>query len=254
MPGFREKIRVMSMNRNIIIFLLILFTAGCIFQGLKLLNRFSTSLQYQSFGELINHVDTTDKVVALTYDDGPNPPYTNQLLEILERHQIKATFFVVGKTVEKYPDTLRLILSKGHEIGNHSYSHKALIDEKPRLIGSEIQKTDQILRQLGVKDEIHFRAPYGRKLIVLPYLLAKLNKKNILWTIDSKDYEASNSEVIEASVLEHVRPGSIILMHDGGGDRSRTVVATERLIEKLKEKGYIFQTVSDLISKKSIIK
>lgn len=242
------------MNRNLIIFLSIVFIATFIFQGLKLLNRFSMSLNFQSFGELINHVNTKDKVVALTYDDGPNPPYTNQLIEILERHQIKATFFVVGKKIEKYPDTVRLILSKGHELGNHSYSHKALISEKPGFIWSEIQKTDELLRQLGVKDEIHFRAPYGRKLIVLPYFLAKLNKKNILWTIDSKDYEASNSEVIEASVLEQVRPGSIILMHDGGGDRSRTVVATERLIENLKQKGYSFQTVSNLISKRSIIK
>ncbi|AFZ17723.1 putative xylanase/chitin deacetylase [Allocoleopsis franciscana PCC 7113] len=244
----------MFMDRNIINILIVLFTVAFIFLGLKLLNKFSMSLKFQSFGELVNHVNTKDKVVALTYDDGPNPPYTNQLLEILERHQIKATFFVVGKTVEKYPDTLRLIVSKGHEIGNHSYSHKALISEKPGFIWSEIQKTDQLLRQLGVKDEIHFRAPYGRKLIVLPYLLAKLNKKNILWTIDTKDYEASNSEVIEASVLEQVRPGSIILMHDGGGERSRTVVATERLIENLKEKGYSFQTVSNLISKRSIIK
>lgn len=242
------------MNRNLIIFLTIVFIATFIFQGLKLLNRFSMTLNFQSFGELINYVNTKDKVVALTYDDGPNPPYTNQLIEVLDRHQIKATFFVVGKKIEKYPDTVRLILSKGHEIGNHSYSHKPLIYEKPGFIWSEIQKTDQLLRQLGVKDEIHFRAPYGRKLIVLPYLLAKLNKKNILWTIDSKDYETSNSEVIEASVLEQVRPGSIILMHDGGGDRSRTVVTTERLIENLKQKGYSFQTVSNLISKRSIIK
>lgn len=244
----------MLVNRNIIIFMIIVFTMACIFLGLKVLNKFSMHLNFQSFGELINHVNTKDKVVALTYDDGPNPPYTNQLLEILDRYQIKATFFVVGKRVEQHPDAVRLILSKGHEIGNHSYSHTALISEKPGFIWSEIQKTDELLRQLGVKDEIHFRAPYGRKLIVLPYLLAKLHKKNILWTIDSKDYEASSSEMIETSVLEQVRPGSIILMHDGGGERSRTVEATERLIENLKQKGYSFQTVSNLISKRSIIK
>jgi peptidoglycan-N-acetylglucosamine deacetylase len=244
----------MFINRNIVIISIIVFTVVFIFLGLKILNKFSMSLKSQSFGELITHVNTKDKIVTLTYDDGPNPPYTNQLLEILDRHHIKATFFVVGKTVEKYPDTVRLILSKGHEIGNHSYSHKALISEQPGFIWSEIQKTDQLLRQLGVKDEIHFRAPYGRKLIVLPYLLAKLHKKNILWTIDSKDYEASNPEVIETSVIEQVRPGSIILMHDGGGDRSHTVVATERLIENLKGKGYSFQTVSNLISKRSLVK
>jgi peptidoglycan/xylan/chitin deacetylase (PgdA/CDA1 family) len=244
----------MFMNRNIIKILIVLSTVAFIFVGLKLLNKLSMSLKFQSFGELINQVNTKDKVVALTYDDGPNPPYTNQLIEILERYQIKATFFVVGKAVEQHPDTVRLILAKGHELGNHSYSHKALISEKPGFIWSEIQKTDQLLRQLGVKDEIHFRAPYGRKLFVLPYFLAKLHKKNILWTIDSKDYEASNPEMIETCVLEQVRPGSIILMHDGGGERSHTVVATERLIENLKQKGYSFQTVSNLLSKRPFIK
>jgi peptidoglycan/xylan/chitin deacetylase (PgdA/CDA1 family) len=190
-------------------------------------------------------------VVALTYDDGPNPPYTNQLLDLLEIHQIKATFFMVGKTIEKYPETVRLVLSKGHELGNHSYSHKPLIFENPWFIRSEIEKTDQLLRQLGVKQEIHFRAPYARKLLALPYILAKMHKKNILWDIDSKDYEASNSEAIERRVLEQVRPGSIILMHDGGKERSRTVVATEILIKKLQEKGYAFKTVSELLCKTS---
>lgn len=242
------------MVRNIIIFFIIALVTTCILKALDLLNRLSSSLKFQVFGELVNQVDTTQKVVALTYDDGPNPPYTNQLLEILQRHQIKATFFVVGKAIEKHPETVQLLLSKGHELGNHSYSHKPLLFKKPGIIWSEIEKTDQILRQLGVKREIHFRAPYGRKLIALPYFLAKLRKKNILWDIDSKDYQASNPEDIENFVLERVHPGSIILMHDGGGDRSRTVVATERLIEKLKEKGYRFKTVSELMRQTSNIK
>ncbi|HEY9614850.1 polysaccharide deacetylase family protein [Allocoleopsis sp.] len=239
---------------NIIIFLIIALATTLVLRVVELVNRLSISLKFQVFGELVNQVDTTQKVIALTYDDGPNPPYTNQLVDLLQRHQIQATFFVVGKTIEKHPETLRLLLSKGHEIGNHSYSHKPLLFKKPGFIWSEIEKTDKILRQLGVKEEIHFRAPYGRKLIILPYFLAKLRKKNILWDIDSKDYEASNPEDIESYVLERVHPGSIILMHDGGGDRSRTVVATEKLIEKLKEKGYGFKTVSELMRQTSNIK
>lgn len=243
----------MPMVGDIIIFFIIALATVFILKALELLNRLSTSLKFQVFGELVNQVDTAQKVIALTYDDGPNPPYTNQLLDLLQRHQIKATFFVVGKAIEKHPETVRLLLSNGHEIGNHSYSHKPLIFEKPGFIWSEIEKTDQILRQLGVKQEIHFRAPYGRKLIALPYFLAKLRKKNILWDIDSKDYEASNPEDIETYVLDQVHPGSIILMHDGGGDRWRTVVATEKLIEKLKEKGYTFKTVSELMRQTSNI-
>ncbi len=236
-----------------IIALGIAFTITFIFKALGLLKRFANSLNSQVFGELVNHVNTTEKAVALTYDDGPNPPYTNQLLELLERNQIKATFFVIGKIAEKYPETVQLILSKGHEVGNHSYSHTQLIFKNPFFIRSEIEKTDKLLRQLGVKQEIHFRAPYGRKLLALPYLLAKRQKKNILWNLDSKDYEADNPEVIGSYVIEHVHPGSIILMHDGGGERSRTIAATEILIKKLKEKGYKFKTISELIGEASDI-
>ncbi|HEY9675751.1 MAG TPA: polysaccharide deacetylase family protein, partial [Waterburya sp.] len=176
----------------------------CIFKALDLLKRLANSLNFQVFGKLVNHVDTTEKVVALTYDDGPNPPYTNQLLELLERNQIKATFFVIGEKAEKYPETVRLILSKGHEVGNHSYSHMQLIFKNPFFIRSEIEKTDKLLRQLGAKQEIHFRAPYGRKLLALPYILSKMQKKNILWNLDSKDYEASNSESIIDYVIKNV--------------------------------------------------
>jgi len=238
---------------NFLILLVVALIIACILKALGLLKRLSNSLDFQVFGELVNHVDTNEKVVALTYDDGPNPPYTNQLLDLLERHQVKATFFVIGQIIEKHPETIRLILSKGHELGNHSYSHKSLIFENPWFIRSEIEKTDRLLRQLGVKQEIHFRAPYGRKLLVLPYILAKMQKKNILWNLDSKDYEASNSEMIENYVLEQVRPGSIILMHDGGGERSRTVAATEMLIRKLQEKGYTLKTVSELLRQRSDI-
>ena len=231
----------------VIVFFVIVVIVVSIHKALNTLNALINSLKFQVFGELFNHVDTEKKVVALTYDDGPNPPYTNQLLELLDRYHIKATFFVIGKTIEKYPETVQLIVSKGHELGNHSYSHNQMIFKNPWKIWSEIENTDKLLRQLGVKQQIHFRAPFARKLLVLPYILAKLHKKNILWDVDSKDYEATNSEIIEKNVLEQVSPGSIILMHDGGGERSRTVVATERLIKKLREKGYTFKTISELL-------
>lgn len=243
----------MQIVLSIIIFGLIVLITVCILKVLGLLKRLANSLNFQIFGELVNQVATKEKVVALTYDDGPNPPYTNQLLEILERNQIRATFFVIGKLVEKYPEIVRLILSKGHEVGNHSYSHQQLIFKSPWCIRSEIEKTDKLLHQLCVKQEIHFRAPYGRKLLVLPYILSKMRKKNILWNLDSKDYEASSYEVIENYVLEHVRPGSIILMHDGGGERSQTLIATEMLLKKLQEKGYTFKTVSELIRQRDCL-
>lgn len=212
-----------------------------------LLNQLTKSTKIQVLGELVSHVNTQEKVVALTYDDGPNPPYTNQLLDIFDRHHVKATFFVIGNMIEKHPETVRLVLSKGYELGNHSYSHKRMVFNSPSFIRSEIETTDNLLRQLGVKQEIHFRAPYGRKLIVLPYFLAQMHKKNILWNVNPKDYGASSSAAIANYVLEKVVPGSIINLHDGGGDRSKTVAATEIIIKKLQEKGYTFKTVSELI-------
>lgn len=232
--------------RIITAFTIVLLSALIISYSLDALIK---TTKFQLLGSLINHVDTKENVVALTYDDGPNPPYTNQLLNILERYQIKATFFVIGKNIEKYPETIRLIMSKGHELGNHSYSHERMVFKQPSFVKLEIEKTDRLLRQLGVKQEIHFRAPFGRKFIVLPYMLAKMHKKNILWNVNSKDYAAVNSDAIEKYVLERVRPGSIILLHDGGGKRSRTVAATETIIKKLQKKGYEFKTVSELIRK-----
>lgn len=219
----------------------------------KLLNKVTQASKFQILGELINHVEAKKKVVALTYDDGPNPPYTNQLVSVLDRLQIKATFFVIGKNVEQHPETVQLLVSKGHELGNHSYSHTQLVWKTPWFVRSEIEKTDKLLRQLGVTQEIHFRAPYGLKLLILPYLLSKMHKKNIMWSINPRDFAEGNSEVIENYVIEQVRPGSIILMHDGGGDRSPTIAATEGLIQKLREQGYQFKTVSELMLEASSI-
>jgi peptidoglycan/xylan/chitin deacetylase (PgdA/CDA1 family) len=216
-----------------------------------LTNKLAKTSKFQILGELITDVKTQEKVVALTYDDGPNPPYTNKLLDTLERLQVKVTFFVLGKNLEKYPQIAQEIFLKGHELGNHSYSHLPLIWKKASFIKSEIEKTDRLLRQLGVEQEIHFRPPFGFKLLFLPYILAKMHKKNILWNVDPKDFAASEAKVIESYVLDHVKPGSIILLHDGGGDRSLTIAATESLIQQLQAKGYQFKTVSELLALKN---
>lgn len=225
-------------------FLMFLLTLLTLF----IINAISKTTKFQLFGELVSHVNTPEKVVAFTYDDGPNPPYTNQLLNVLKRHQVKATFFVIGKEVEKHPEIIKQISAQGHEIGNHSYSHQRMVFKNPSFIRTEVEKTDQLLRQLGVTQEIHFRAPYGRKLIVLPYILSQMKKKNILWNISPNDYKASSPQEIENLILQKIVPGSIIVLHDGGGDRKHTVAATDRLIEQLQQKGYTFKTVSELLS------
>jgi peptidoglycan-N-acetylglucosamine deacetylase len=205
---------------------------------------------YEDFG--IKRADTEVKVVALTYDDGPSSPYTNQLLDILDRYQVKATFFEVGRRIEKYPEIVPMIVARGHELANHSYSHTDMMFKPREFLLSEIEKTDKLLQELGVKqDSISFRPPFGRRGVVLSYLLSQMQKKLILWDVNSLDYETTTltAEDIANRVIDNVRSGSIVLMHDSGGDRSKTLAATQAIVKTLQSKGYAFKTVSELLKK-----
>ena len=199
----------------------------------------------------IKRADTEVKVVALTYDDGPSPPYTNQLLDILDRYQVKATFFEMGRNIEKHPEIVPMIVARGHELANHSYSHTDMMFKPREFLLSEIEKTDKLLQELGVKqDSISFRPPFGRRGVVLSYLLSQMQKKQIMWDVNSLDYKNTlTAEDIANRVIDNVRSGSIVLMHDGGGDRSKTLAATQAIVKTLQSKGYAFKTVSELLKK-----
>ncbi|MEG4855135.1 polysaccharide deacetylase family protein [Microcoleus sp. B5-D4] len=222
----------------------LLFTIALLF-AVSLLIKITKFHNY--FG--INRADTDVKVVALTYDDGPYPPYTNQLLDILDRYQVKATFFEIGRNIEKHPEIVKMILARGDELANHSYSHKDMMFKPREVLLSEIEKTDKLLQELGVKqDSISFRPPWGRRFVVLSYLVSQMHKKLIMWDVDSHDYEKTlTAEDIANRVIANVRSGSIVVMHDGGGDRSKTVAATEMIVKDLQSKGYEFKTVSELL-------
>jgi peptidoglycan/xylan/chitin deacetylase (PgdA/CDA1 family) len=204
---------------------------------------------YNDFG--IKRAETEVKVVALTYDDGPSSPYTNQLLDILDRYQVKATFFEIGRNIEKHPEIVPLIVARGHELANHSYSHTDMMFKPREFLLSEIEKTDKLLQELGVKqDSISFRPPFGRRFVVLSYLLSQMQKKLILWDVDPQDYDNTlTAEDIANRVIDNVRSGSIVLMHDSGGDRSKTLAATQAIVKTLQSKGYAFKTVSELLKK-----
>jgi len=232
-------------------------TAICIaLLGLWLLaKKLAETSKFQVLGDMVTGVVTPEKVVALTYDDGPNPLYTNRLLEVLAEFQVKATFFVVGQQVERHGEMAEAIAHQGHELGNHSYSHRRLISTAQKTIRAEIKRTDQLLRQLSkdlsIDRPIHFRSPYGYKRLRLPWVLSRLKKTNVLWNVDPRDYEASSTEAIVESVVSQVQPGGIVLLHDGGGDRSLTVSATAQIIPALRAQGYRFATVSELLALRS---
>jgi peptidoglycan-N-acetylglucosamine deacetylase len=205
----------------------------------------------QLLGKSVHRVKTDKKVVALTFDDGPSP-HTKELLDILRAYEVPATFFLLGKNAAQYPHLVRQMYQAGHEIGNHSYSHEPLIFKSVAFIREEIEKTDQLIRQSGYQGTIHFRAPYGRKLIWLPWILYKAKRPHILFDVIPDDWASPGVETIVNRIVAQTKPGSIILCHDGNGDekglnRSQTVQAIPLVIEKLSGAGYQFVTISELL-------
>jgi peptidoglycan-N-acetylglucosamine deacetylase len=207
----------------------------------------SNSRTFQFFGEIISRVNTRQKVVALTFDDGPTPGATEEVLSILNEAGVKATFFVIGANLERNPEEGRKIVAAGHELGNHTYSHKRMVLKTPSFIESEIERTDQLIRQAGYQSAIHFRPPYGKKLILLPYFLARTSRKTITWDVEPDSYPeiAADSNKIVAHVMEKTKPGSIILLHVMG--RSESLKAVKGVIAGLKGEGYSFKTVSEML-------
>lgn len=207
----------------------------------------STPLAPQLIGQSFLNVNTHEKVVALTFDDGPNPEGTPAMLDLLARYHIHATFFLIGQKLKKNPDLAKKILIAGHQVGNHSWSHSLMIFKTPWFIRREIEKTDRMIKKLGYKKEIFFRAPYGMKLLMLPIALKILGKKNILFDAVAYDWNSPGVEAIVENVMNQVGPGSIVLLHDGVGNQQDTVQATEIIINRLMSEGYRFVTVNELL-------
>ncbi len=211
----------------------------------------SKSRSFQFFGELINKVETEEKVVALTFDDGPNE-YTDSILELLEKEDVKATFFVVGKDLEENQEEGNKIIKNGHQLANHSYTHPRFLMKSYSFTKKEIDKTNEIIRKIGYSEEIVFRPPYGKKLFILPYYLSKNNIKTITWDIEPDTYFSGNTEKIVEYTVKNTKPGSIILLHPfckKSCQSNRESITP--IIEELKNKGYKFVTVNQLINQYS---
>jgi len=204
---------------------------------------------FQLVGKLVTRVGCPDKVVALSFDDGPTREYTDTVLATLAKHAVKATFFVTGSEVEKNLAEARRIASAGHELGNHSYSHARMVFKLPATVKDEIEKTDAAIRNAGYSGQIHFRPPYGKKLLILPWYLQKAGKTTIMWDIEPETFPevAASAEKISDHIMQQVRPGSIILLHVMYSSREESRKALELVIPGLKKQGFAFATVSELI-------
>lgn len=203
---------------------------------------------FQLFGEVVSTIDSDQKIVALTFDDGPNDK-TDHVLHALEQANIKASFFLIGESMEAYPEETRKLIQAGHEIGNHTYSHQRMIFKSPSFIENEIEKTDGLIREAGYEGEILFRPPYGKKLLGLPYYLSQHNRKTIMWDVEPETYPevAKSPETIVQYVLQNTKPGSIILLHIWHYSKEEQSYIIENVTKGLKDKRYTFQTVSQLL-------
>lgn len=201
---------------------------------------------------IVKYVHTPHKVVALTFDDGPHEKTTAQILAVLKQKKIHATFFTLGENANQHPDFIQQELMAGHEIGNHGYTHAYLNQNSKNTIEKEINHTEEeILKaEKAVSSDVNkpvlFRPPgglYNKKLLETAL---SLGYTTVLWTIDTRDWDHMSTQKIVSSVLNNVKPGSIILLHDGLFPLA-TPEAVQYIIDNLQQQGYEFVTVSELL-------
>lgn len=205
---------------------------------------------WQWTGELVARVETGERVVALTFDDGPTDRYTGEVLAVLAAREVPATFFLVGQAIRRHPEATRRIVEAGHEIGNHSYSHRRMVAVTPGFVDDELSATDAAIREAGYEGPVRFRPPYGKKLVVLPWYLARNGRTTVTWDVEPETWlpvDAPPRDFVN-HVLERVRPGSIVLLHVMFDARESTRQALPAIIDALRGRGYRFVTVSELLA------
>jgi chitin deacetylase len=199
-------------------------------------------------GVTLNHakVSAENKLIALTFDDGPWKDYTKQVLDILKQQQIKATFFVVGQALKNNPEMAKRIVTDGHVIGNHTWHHWYHYFN-PEAAAFEIDRTSELIYQLTGAKTTLFRPPGGMLHNGLAAYAKKKKYTVVMWSADSIDYKRPPAATLVNRVVKQSTPGGIVLLHDGGGNRSSTVASLVPMIQKLKQQGYSFVTIPELL-------
>ncbi|WP_019546797.1 polysaccharide deacetylase family protein [Streptomyces sulphureus] len=176
--------------------------------------------------------------VALTFDDGPDPRYTPEILETLRRHGVRAVFFVIGETAEQFPDVLRSVAREGHLIANHTWNHRQLTAIPVAEARSELERTSELIARTVGTPPTWARAPYGDWNGPTLRICAELGMEPLGWSLDTQDWSMPGSEHIINAVMKDVAPGTIVLNHDGGGDRSQSASALSAYLPQLLAAGY----------------
>jgi peptidoglycan/xylan/chitin deacetylase (PgdA/CDA1 family) len=208
----------------------------------------------QWYGRTFTGLAPGTRQIALTYDDGPTDPHTQRLLEVLARHDVRATFFLIGHCVQQQPDIVREIAKAGHAIGNHTFTHPLLIFKSGTEIRRELSQCGAALSDTIGEHSNLFRPPFGGRRPAVFRIARELGLEPIMWNVTGYDWNAPPASVIEAKVAKQTLGGDVILLHDGGhkqmgADRSQTVLATDHLLTRYKADGYEFLTIPEMMQK-----
>ncbi|MBU4556897.1 MAG: polysaccharide deacetylase family protein [Actinobacteria bacterium] len=239
------------------------------FQGkgplMALVSPGSVGIERQVKGEYSGRVETTtvlleaqpmvikrfspsngSKVVALTFDDGPWPRYTEEVLAVLAKEQVKATFFMVGRQVYRYPTLVKRIRDEGHALGNHTQGHAYLSKATPEAVRAQIADGQTAIQKTAGVKAGWFRPPGGIMTPIVGREVSRYGLRVAMWTVDPQDWRRPPVTAIVQRVITSVKPGAVVLMHDGGGERANTVEALGPIIRELKKQGYTFVTLDEL--------
>ena len=206
----------------------------------------------QWYGRTFTGLARGTKQLALTYDDGPNDPHTLRLLETLARHNVLATFFLIGRYVRQRPDIVREIVAAGHVVGNHTFTHPLLTFKGSAEIRKELTDCRSAIQDAIGEHSNLFRPPFGGRRPAVLRIVRELGLKPIMWNVTGYDWNAPPAAIIEKKCAKQIRGGDVILLHDGGhkqmgADRSQTVLATDRLITRYKSEVYEFVTIPQMM-------
>lgn len=253
-----SRLTVKPMSRFAIAIVLAAAIVFLVFEAYKI----AESPTNQIFGKTLVSGPKNERVIALTYDDGPNPPYTNEILGVLREEHVKATFFLVGRAVQAYPSVVREEVEEGDAVGNHTWNHGHLVLYDGAGLRRTLERTDQaIFAAAGVHTRI-MRPPFGARDWLVLDEVRKLGYTPVMWSVPlANDWEYPPARVIAARVLRYAGDGAIIALHDGNRgivcarahvparvcDRSADVEATRLIVEALKREGYRFVTIPELL-------
>lgn len=211
------------------------------------LHKISKAECFTLIGDVVCRADTTEKLVALTFDDGPTREGVDAVIPLLDRYQAKATFFLIGERVTV--PLVQEIVAAGHEIGNHSFNHHRMVFRKSSFYDKEIRRTDAALTAAGAPKPTLFRPPFGKKLIGLPLAAGRNGKRMIMW--DSGDPPDRDPNVYAQKILGQVRPGSIVLIHPMYSGNATERAALPLIVDGLATRGFRMVTVSELLSRET---